>query len=182
MFTKDEIITHEAGHLLFLLKDIYIYDNILKIKSITVDYKKQRGVFHQGGVLVPEESHYKRALGGAAMDFKVKKLKKISEIDVIFNVHGWQSDIYNCIDHGYTTKQIFKTIKELSKQITDNDLKFVEEVKSLFKGKTKVVKSDKLLPIIKNYLENNPHTLFYGDKDGNNQDMARTMLVKIKAA
>lgn len=182
MFTKDEIITHEAGHLLFLLKNIYTYENITKIESITVDHKKQQGIFYQSGVLVPEESHYKRALGGAAMDFKVKKLKKINELDVLFNVHGWQIDIYNCIDHGYTTKQIFKTIKELSKQITDDDLKFVEEVKSLFKGNTKVVKSDKLLPIIKKYLINNPHTLFYGNEDGNNQDMAKTMLARIKSA
>ena len=69
---------------------------------------------------------------------------------------GWQYDIGQCMRNNYTWNEIKKTIFRLSKQITDEDMEFVYKVATLFKGNTKTVKWDKLLPLMQDYLAQCP--------------------------
>lgn len=147
---KRKVIIHEVGHLLFTLKYIFTPSNINSIKCIYAD--KNGGYFNHADLLMPDKYHLMRVLGGAAMDVFYDKVPycNLTQLYVIF-FSGWQHDIAQCLEHGYSWREVKKTIWRLSKEITDKDKQFVDEIVGLYKGNTKTLKMDKLFPIINKF-------------------------------
>lgn len=150
---KKRIIIHEAGHLLFTLKYIYIPSNIEEIEYIHVcrDY----GVFQHGDFLMPDDFHLCRVLGGAAAEIAYNNIpyRKLTFLYSCFFT-GWDEDIKQGLEHGYSWKDLKSRMWKLAKEITNEDKCFLEEVVMLFKGNTKTLKMDKLIPVIKKYYPN----------------------------
>lgn len=153
--TKEDILKHEAGHLLAFLKYTFII-NVLEIKYITVltsdlEKKGKIGCFSHGNIRDLKENHLKRVLGGIASDIYFKKYKyhNVNLTTAIFN--GWESDISQCKRNGYSWKTIKKIAWEMSKNITEKDEQFIEEIVALFKGNIKKRSLKHLMPVICKY-------------------------------
>lgn len=145
--TKKEMIIHEAGHLLFTLKYIFEPSNINLIQHIHVD--KNEGHFSHMGMFMPDSHHLIRVLGGAATEVWYNKTpyQNITKFYVVF-LTGWRADIAQGLRNGYSWKAMRELIWKLSKEITDRDRQFIDEIVNLYKGNTKTVKIDKLIPVI----------------------------------
>lgn len=150
---KKRMIIHEAGHLLFALKYIYIPSNIEEIESIYIcrDY----GVFQHGDFIMPDDFHVCRVLGGAAAEIAYNNIpyRRLNFIHSYYFT-GWNMDLKQGLDHGYSWKDLKNRMWKLAKEITNEDKQFLEEVVTLFKGNTKTIKMDKLVPLIRKYYPN----------------------------
>ena len=155
MTRREQILIHEAGHLLYFLKSLENTKNLVCVEAIEIGTRGFGGVFILDLRKIAENS--KRSLGekvitglgGMITDIYFHRLSYKQFIYASAFNHGWIGDIENIESNGVNWGEQRLLAWKLSKTFRKEDEMFVNRIVSLFKdGRYKATLND-MLPVIR---------------------------------
>ena len=163
MTKREQILIHEAGHLLYFLKSLENPKNLICVEAIEIGTRGFGGVFilhlRKGGKNIELSSKEKvmTGLGGMITDIYFHKLSYKQFIYASAFNRGWIGDIKNIEFNGVNWGEQRLLAWKLAKSFTKEDELFVNRIVSLFRGEYRVT-LDKMLPAIRKRFSEHKNT------------------------
>lgn len=152
MTRREQILTHEAGHLLYFLKSLENPKNLACVECIEINLRGGFFILDLRKIAVNSEWSSKErivtGLGGMITDIYFHRLSyKQFVYSSAFN-RGWTGDIKIVESNGVNWGEQRLLAWKLAKSFTKEDELFVNRIVSLFRGEYRVT-LDKMLPAIR---------------------------------
>ena len=152
MTKREQILIHEAGHLLYFLKSLENPKNLVCVESIEIGLRGGFFILDLRKIAANSERSSKErfltGLGGMITDIYFHKLSYKQFIYASAFNHGWIGDIKNIEFNGVNWGEQRLLAWKLAKSFTKEDELFVNRIVSLFRGEYRVT-LDKMLPAIR---------------------------------
>ena len=161
MTKREQILIHEAGHLLYFLKSLENPENLACVESIEIGLRGGFFILDLRKIAANSKRSSKErimtGLGGMITDIYFHKLSYKQFIYASAFNRGWIGDIKNIESNGVNWGEQRLLAWKLAKSFTKEDELFVNRIVSLFRGEYRIT-LDKMLPAIRKRFSEHKNT------------------------